>query len=119
MNDKIQFAAVINTVKTLSQPGNAFTQFLAFFARFSHSALHNFNIKLIKLPCKKTTMEKRVLGIILSLLGVAGIVYAAISFVNGGTGTANIKIIAAFGIVGAIFFFAGIGLVRNTKDKPT
>ena len=64
-------------------------------------------------------MEKRVLGIILSLLGVAGIVYAAISFVNGGTGTANIKIIAAFGIVGAIFFFAGIGLVRNTKDKPT
>ena len=116
---KSSLLLLLTQLKTLSQPGNAFTQFLAFFARFSHSALHNFNIKLIKLPCKKTTMEKRVLGIILSLLGVAGIVYAAISFVNGGTGTANIKIIAAFGIVGAIFFFAGIGLVRNTKDKPT
>jgi len=64
-------------------------------------------------------MEKRVLGMILSLLGVAGIIYAAFRFINGGTGTANIKLIAAYGIVGAIFFFAGIGLVRNTKDKPT
>jgi hypothetical protein len=64
-------------------------------------------------------MEKRILGIILSLLGVAGLVYAAVSFVKGGTGTTNIKIMAAFGIVGAIFFFAGIGLVRNTNDKPT
>ncbi len=64
-------------------------------------------------------MEKRVLGIILSLLGVGGIIYAAISFINGGSGTGNIKLIAAFGIVGAIFFFAGIGLVRNTNDKAT
>jgi uncharacterized membrane protein len=64
-------------------------------------------------------MEKRVLGIILSLLGVVGIVYAAISFINGGTGVTNIKMITAFGIVGAIFFFAGIGLVRNTNDKAS
>lgn len=64
-------------------------------------------------------MEKRVLGIILSLLGVAGIVYAAISFLNGGSDVKNIKVIATSGIVGAIFFFAGIGLVRNTNDKAT
>ena len=64
-------------------------------------------------------MEKRVLGIILSLLGVVGIVYAAISFINGGNGVTNIKMITAFGIVGAIFFFAGIGLVRNTNDKAS
>ena len=64
-------------------------------------------------------MEKRVLGMILSLLGVAGIIYAAFRFINGGTGTTNIKLIAAFGIVGAIFFFAGIGLIRNTKDNPS
>lgn len=64
-------------------------------------------------------MEKRVLGIILSLLGVAGIIYAAFSFLNGGTGEKNIKLIVAFGIVGAVFFFAGIGLVRNTNDKAT
>ena len=64
-------------------------------------------------------MEKRVLGIILSLLGVAGLIYAGFSFINGGTDTRNIKIIIFAGIVGAIFFFAGIGLIKNTKDKAT
>jgi len=64
-------------------------------------------------------MEKRVLGIILSLLGVASLIYAGISFMDGGTGTRNIKVIILFGILGAIFFFAGISLVRNTKDKAT
>lgn len=64
-------------------------------------------------------MEKRILGIILSLLGVAGLIYAGFSFINGGTGTRNIKIIIFAGLVGALFFFAGIGLIRNTKDKPS
>jgi hypothetical protein len=64
-------------------------------------------------------MEKRVLGIILSLLGVAGLLYAGISFMNGGSGTRNIKGIIFSGIIGAIFFFAGISLVRNTNDKAT
>ncbi|GAB2825190.1 hypothetical protein [Ferruginibacter profundus] len=64
-------------------------------------------------------MEKRVLGIILSLLGVAGLIYAGVYFMNGGTGTRNVKAIIVAGIIGAIFFFAGIGLVRNTKDKAT
>jgi len=64
-------------------------------------------------------MEKRVLGIILSLLGVAGLIYAGISFMKGGTGTGNIKTIILFGILGAVFFFAGISLVRNTNDKAT
>jgi hypothetical protein len=64
-------------------------------------------------------MEKRVLGIILSLLGVGGIIYAAVSFINGGSGMTNIKAVTAFGIVGAVFFFAGIGLIRNTNDKAS
>jgi hypothetical protein len=64
-------------------------------------------------------MEKRVLGIILSLLGVIGLVYAGIAFTTGGTGTKNIKAIIFSGIIGAIFFFAGIGLIKNTKDKET
>ena len=64
-------------------------------------------------------MEKRVLGIILSLLGVGGLIYAGVSFMNGGTGDRNIKAIIFTGIIGAIFFFAGISLVRNTKDKAT
>lgn len=64
-------------------------------------------------------MEKRVLGIILSLLGVIGLILAAVNFMNGGNGTKNIKEILIYGILGAIFFFAGIGLVRSTKDKAT
>jgi hypothetical protein len=64
-------------------------------------------------------MEKRILGIILTLLGVVGLICAGISFMNGGTGSKNIKVIIFSGILGAIFFFAGIGLVKNTKDKAT
>ncbi len=64
-------------------------------------------------------MEKRILGIILSLLGIAGLIYAGVQFLNGGEGTRNIKAIIITGVLGGIFFFAGIGLIRNTKDKAT
>ena len=64
-------------------------------------------------------MEKRVLGIILAILGIVGLIMAGYYFMNGGQATRNIKSIALYGILGGIFFFAGIGLVRNTKDKPT
>jgi uncharacterized membrane protein len=64
-------------------------------------------------------MEKRVLGIILSILGIIGLIYAGIVFLNGDADTRNIKVILFSGILGAIFFFAGVGLVQNTKDKPT
>ncbi len=64
-------------------------------------------------------MEKRLLGIILSILGVAGLVIAGVYFMNAGSGTKNMKGIFLFGILGIIFFIAGINLVRNTKDKET
>ena len=63
-------------------------------------------------------MEKRVIGIILTLLGVVGLIMAAVNFMNGG-GKQTFKEIIIYGILGAIFFFAGIGLVRSTKDRPT
>jgi len=64
-------------------------------------------------------MEKRILGIIFSLLGATGLILAAVNFVNGGEGTRNIKSIIIYAILGAIFFFAGVGLVKSTKDKPS
>jgi hypothetical protein len=64
-------------------------------------------------------MEKRILGIVLSLLGIVGLVMAGIQFMNSTQGTRSIKEILLYGILGGIFFFAGISLVRNTKDKPT
>jgi hypothetical protein len=64
-------------------------------------------------------MEKRLLGIILSVLGIVGLILAGIQFMNNTQGTRSIKAILLYGILGAIFFFAGISLVRNTKDKAT
>lgn len=59
---------------------------------------------------------KRIFGTLLTLLGIVGIIYAAISFIQNSSGTQNIKILVVSGIVGIIFFVAGIGLVKNTKD---
>lgn len=64
-------------------------------------------------------MEKRVLGIILTLLGVVGLITAGFYFMNTNQGTRNIKSIVLFGILGIVFFGAGIGLIQNTKDKAT
>jgi len=63
-------------------------------------------------------MEKRVIGIILTLLGAFGLIYAGIRFMNGVSGNKGIKELVIYGILGAIFFFSGIGLVRNTHDRP-
>jgi hypothetical protein len=63
-------------------------------------------------------MEKRLLGIILSILGIAGLILAGVYFMNS-HGTKGIKGIILYGLLGVIFFFAGISLVRNTKDKET
>ena len=61
-------------------------------------------------------MEKRIFGIILTLLGIIGLIMAAMQFVNTGGGTRDIKQIVVYGILGAVFFFGGIGLIRNTRD---
>ncbi|MBN9298647.1 MAG: hypothetical protein J0I41_16695 [Filimonas sp.] len=64
-------------------------------------------------------MEKRMFGIILTILGIVGLILAAVNFLNGGGGAYNIKTIIIYAILGAVFFFAGIGLLRNTRDKAT
>jgi uncharacterized membrane protein len=64
-------------------------------------------------------MEKRIIGIILTFLGIAGLILAAVNFMNNTQATRSIKGIIIYSILGAIFFFAGIGLIRNTKDRPS
>ena len=64
-------------------------------------------------------MEKRVIGILLTLLGVAGLIAAGYFFMRGGENTFAFKSIALYGILGVIFFLAGVGLIRATKDKAT
>jgi uncharacterized membrane protein len=62
-------------------------------------------------------MEKRLFGVILTILGIAGLIFAAYNFVQGNTGTNHsVKSVMVYGILGLIFFFAGIGLIRSTRD---
>ena len=59
---------------------------------------------------------KRIFGAALTILGVGGLIYAAVIFLQGAHG-ANYKYLIIYGILGAIFFFSGIGLIRTTKDE--
>jgi uncharacterized membrane protein len=61
-------------------------------------------------------MEKRVLGIVLTLLGVIALVCGGYLFINHSGNTYNIKVIVTCAILGILFFSAGIGIVRSTKD---
>jgi hypothetical protein len=62
-------------------------------------------------------MEKRMFGVILTVLGIAGLVIAAYDFVQGNTATNHsVKSVVVYGILGLLFFFAGIGLIRSTRD---
>jgi uncharacterized membrane protein len=56
---------------------------------------------------------KRTFGTILTILGIVGLIYAAIGFIQGSEGA---KELIVYGVLGIIFFFTGIGLVKNTKD---
>jgi hypothetical protein len=60
---------------------------------------------------------KRIFGALLTILGIGGLIYTAILFVNTSGGTHNIKALVIYGILGIIFFIAGIGLVKTTKDE--
>ncbi|HEY0041395.1 MAG TPA: hypothetical protein VGB71_12060 [Flavisolibacter sp.] len=58
---------------------------------------------------------KRVFGIILTVLGIAGLIYFAVVFMES-SGTKQIKSLIVYGVLGAIFFFTGISLIRTTHD---
>ncbi|MES2417850.1 MAG: hypothetical protein V4541_06655 [Bacteroidota bacterium] len=57
---------------------------------------------------------KRTFGTILTLLGIIGLIYAGLGFVQHSMQTRGLVVA---GIIGVIFFIAGVGLVKNTKDE--
>jgi len=57
---------------------------------------------------------KRIFGAILTILGIAGLIYTAVTFANE---SADVKQMIVFGSLGLLFFIAGIGLVKTTKDE--
>lgn len=57
---------------------------------------------------------KRTFGTILTILGIIGLIWAGVGFVQKSLQMRELIIV---GVIGVIFFFAGIGLVKNTKDE--
>lgn len=57
---------------------------------------------------------KRTFGTVLTILGIIGLIYTGYELIN--ESTAYISLIVV-GIIGLIFFFSGIGLVKNTRDE--
>ena len=80
------------------------------------------NIRFIGLSLKfiNITMEKRLFGALMSLLGVACLVLAIYYFIERSAGNNHpILSFAMFGIPGILFFFAGVGMIRSTRDLTT
>ena len=60
---------------------------------------------------------KRIFGVLLTLLGIGGLIYTAVLFVNTRGSNSDVRALIIYGVLGLIFFIAGIGLVRTTKDE--
>jgi uncharacterized membrane protein len=60
---------------------------------------------------------KRFFGALLTVLGIAALIYAATSFINTTDNVQSVKIVVIYSMVGLIFFISGIGLIRTTKDE--
>ncbi|NVO18878.1 MAG: hypothetical protein HXX13_04210 [Bacteroidetes bacterium] len=59
---------------------------------------------------------KRGFGALLTILGIAGLIYTGVLFYNTGWGTHLMKAVGIYGILGLLFFISGIGLIRSTRD---
>jgi hypothetical protein len=63
---------------------------------------------------------KRTFGALLTILGIVGVIWGAYAFLTGGGSVGNVSVnqlsAAVPFIVGLIFFFTGISLVKATKD---
>ncbi|WP_246000785.1 hypothetical protein [Pontibacter diazotrophicus] len=63
---------------------------------------------------------KRTFGAVLTILGIIGIIWGAYAFVMGGDGAMIGKFTSAVPfLIGLIFFFAGINLVKTIKDSDS
>lgn len=57
---------------------------------------------------------KRTFGALLTILGIVGLIYTGYELISKSTAYTTLGVV---GVLGLIFFFSGIGLVKNTKDE--
>lgn len=60
---------------------------------------------------------KRLFGGLLTILGIAGLIYTATVFAGTSGSERDVKSLIIYGILGAVFFISGISLIRTTKDE--
>lgn len=60
---------------------------------------------------------KRIFGALLTALGIGALIYTAVVFANTGGSNNDVKSLIIYGVLGIVFFSAGISLVRTTKDE--
>jgi hypothetical protein len=72
------------------------------------------DVRFIKI---RITMEKRLMGVLLTALGVFGLLLTSFYLIHRkSSGDLSLLPVMIYGILGIVFFFAGIGLIRNSKD---
>ena len=71
-------------------------------------------VLLIMLKTFAAMNLKRIFGTLLTILGIIGLIYSAIEFVNGSEFSRSMIV---YLILGIVFFFTGIGLIRGTSDS--
>jgi uncharacterized membrane protein len=60
---------------------------------------------------------KRFFGGLLTILGIASLIYTAILFANLSDGTHAIRAIIIYAVLGLLFFISGISLIRTVRDS--
>ena len=60
---------------------------------------------------------KRIFGSTLTILGIAGLIYGAILFVNTSGAMRDVRALIIYGVLGIIFLISGLGLIKTTKDE--
>lgn len=85
---------------------------LVYFKKFwhfkPHASLYHLILYIYPMDLKK------LFGTVLTILGIGGLIYTGIMFANE-SGTT--KMLVVYGVLGAIFFFSGISLVRRTSSN--
>jgi len=80
------------------------------------------NIRVISFSYKfiNITLEKRIFGFMMTVLGIIGFLLASYHITQVPTRTNHpVLSFTVYCILGLVFFFAGIGMMRSTRDLTT